>query len=44
LLIRFDDPARTSPRKAFATDGKRLYFTIADPKSDIWLMDLLPGR
>jgi serine/threonine-protein kinase len=44
LLIRFDDPARPSNRREFATDGKRLYFTIAQPESDIWLMELLPGR
>ena len=40
LLIRFDDPARPSTRREFATDGKRLYFTIAEPESDIWLMEL----
>ena len=44
LLIRFDDPARPSNRREFATDGKRLYFTIAQPESDIWLMELLPTR
>ena len=44
LLIRFDDPARPSNRREFATDGNRIYFTIAQPESDIWLMELLPGR
>jgi serine/threonine-protein kinase len=42
-LIRFDDPTRPSTRREFATDGKRLYFVIAEPQSDIWLMELLPG-
>jgi serine/threonine-protein kinase len=44
LLIRFNDPARPSNRREFATDGKRLYFTIAQPESDIWLMELESGR
>ena len=43
LLIRFDDPSRPSNRREFATDGKRIYFTIAQPESDIWLMELRPG-
>ena len=43
-LIRFDDPARPSTRREFATDGKRLYFVISEPQSDIWLMELLPTR
>jgi hypothetical protein len=41
LLVRFDDPARPSLRREFATDGKRIYFTIAQPQSDIWVMELL---
>ena len=40
LLIRFDDLAHPSARREFATDGKRLYFTIAQQESDIWLMEL----
>jgi Tol biopolymer transport system component len=43
-LIRFDDPSRPSTRREFATDGKQLYFVIAEPQSDIWLMELLPAR
>jgi hypothetical protein len=42
LLIRFDDPARPSSRREFATDGTRLCFTIAEHESDIWVMELLP--
>jgi Tol biopolymer transport system component/DNA-binding SARP family transcriptional activator len=40
LLVRFDDPVRPSPRAEFATDGKRLYFTVAERESDIWQMVL----
>jgi len=40
LLVRFDDPARPSLRRDFATDGKTLYFAIAKPESDIYLMEL----
>ncbi len=39
-LVTFDDPARPSLRRDFATDGKRLYFAIAQPQSDIYLMEL----
>jgi Tol biopolymer transport system component len=42
LLVRFDDPARPSLRRDFATDGKRLYFAIAQPESDIFFMELAP--
>ena len=40
LLVRFDDPVRVSSRAEFATDGKRFYFTISEPESDIWQMEL----
>jgi serine/threonine-protein kinase len=39
-VIHFDDPARPSSRREFATDGTQLYFTIAAHESDIWLMEL----
>ena len=41
LLVRFDDPSRRSPRREFATDGQRFYFTVARDESDIWAMELL---
>ena len=41
LLLRFDDPARRSLRREFATDGRRIYFTIARDESDIWSMELV---
>ena len=40
LLVRFDDPTRPSSRAEFATDGKRLYFTVSERESDIWQMEL----
>jgi len=39
-VVRFDDPARTSARPEFATDGKRVYFTASERESDIWRMEL----
>ena len=40
LLVRFDDPARPSSRPEFATDGKRVFFTLGTRQSDIWAMQL----
>jgi Tol biopolymer transport system component len=40
LLVTFDDPARRSLRREFATDGHRFYFTIADDESDLWALQL----
>ena len=37
LLTRLDDPARSSNRFEFASDGKRFYFTVEDRQSDIWI-------
>jgi Tol biopolymer transport system component/DNA-binding SARP family transcriptional activator len=40
LLLRIDDLLRTSPRPEFATDGRRLYFTLVQSESDLWSMEL----
>ena len=40
LLVQFDDPARPSLRREFATDGVRFFFTIAQDESDIWVADV----
>jgi hypothetical protein len=40
LLVWFDDPARASNRFEFASDGKRLYFTIEDRQSDVWVVEV----
>jgi len=41
LLVRFDDALRKSVRPEFTTDGSRLFFTLTDNKSDLWVMDLI---
>jgi Tol biopolymer transport system component len=40
LLVSFDDPARQSSRPEFASDGRRLFFTLTERESDIWEMEL----
>jgi Tol biopolymer transport system component len=40
LLIAFDDPAHPSGRREIATDGKRLFFSLAQQEADIFLIDL----
>jgi Tol biopolymer transport system component len=44
LLVTFDDPAMPSLRREFATDGNRIYFTVAQYQSDIWAVEVLSGR
>ena len=41
LLVRFTDPDRQSNRVEFATDGKRLFFTIDEKQSDVYVADLV---
>jgi Tol biopolymer transport system component/DNA-binding SARP family transcriptional activator len=40
LLLKFDDSARFVRRREFATDGRRLFFSVAADESDIWVMEL----
>ena len=40
-LVRFTDPDRQSNRPEFATDGKRLFFTIDEKQSDVYVADLV---
>ena len=40
LLVRLDDPNRTSPRAEFANDGNRLFFTITEREADVWALQL----
>ena len=42
LLIRFDDPAHPSGRREIATDGKRMFFSLAQQEADVWLVELKP--
>jgi Tol biopolymer transport system component len=39
-LVRFDDPGRQSTRQEWATDGRRFYFSLGDPQSDIFIAEL----
>ncbi len=39
-VVRLDDPRRPSPRPEFATDGRRVYLTVAERASDVWVMAL----
>ena len=41
LVARLDDPARPSYRLDFATDGRRIYFTVNDRQSDISVVELI---
>jgi Tol biopolymer transport system component len=44
LLVRFDDPTRPSSRPEFATDGRRLYFSLGQRQSDVWTVELVAAR
>jgi Tol biopolymer transport system component len=37
-LVRFDEPLRPTRRPEFAVDRDRLYFTLAQSESDVWVM------
>jgi Tol biopolymer transport system component len=40
LLVRLDDPRRTSPRPEFSTDGRRIFFLVAEREADVWAVRL----
>jgi Tol biopolymer transport system component len=40
LIVRFDEPGRETNRSEFATDGMRLYFTLAETDGDVWVADI----
>jgi len=40
LLVRFDE-SHQSNRPEFATDGRRLFFTISSRESDVWSVEVL---
>jgi hypothetical protein len=35
-----DDPRRTSPRPEFSTDGRRIFFLVAERDADVWAVRL----
>jgi serine/threonine-protein kinase len=39
-ILRFDDPWRQPVFGGFDTDGRRLYFTMDEAQSDLWVADL----
>jgi Tol biopolymer transport system component/DNA-binding SARP family transcriptional activator len=39
-VVHFDDLDRPTSRPEFATDGRRLYFTVGKPEADVWVMTL----
>ena len=40
LLLRLEEKSRQAARIIFSTDSRRLYFTLTDAESDIWVMTL----
>ncbi len=40
LLARLDDPRRMSPRPEFTTDGRRIFFLVAEREADVWAVRL----
>jgi Tol biopolymer transport system component/DNA-binding SARP family transcriptional activator len=42
-IVRFDDPERPTSRSELATDGRRVYFTVGQPRADVWVMALTGG-
>jgi Tol biopolymer transport system component len=41
LLVRFDDPTHPSYRPELAISGGRIFFTIEDRQSDVYVMDVV---
>jgi len=42
-LVHFDDPSRARMYPRFGSDGERLFFSLTEFESDLWLMELEPG-
>jgi hypothetical protein len=42
IVLRFDDPARPWHRYGFRGFRDRIYFTVGDRQSDIWVAELAP--
>lgn len=42
LLLNLNNSRQSSRRGEFATDGRRLFFTIAADYANIWMLELLP--
>ena len=44
LLMRFADPAQPSYRPEWSFGSGRMYFTIDERQSNVWVMDATPAR
>ena len=44
VVVRFDDPTRPWHRYGLRVHGERVYFTLGDLQSDIWVAELEHGR
>ena len=42
VVLRFDDPTRPWHRFGFRVRGGRMYFTLGDQQSDIWVAEVTP--
>jgi Tol biopolymer transport system component len=42
LLLALNDPLRAARRVEFATDGKRLFFTLSGDAASVWRLELRP--
>jgi hypothetical protein len=40
VVLRLEDPARQPLAYGFATDDRRLYFTLGSHRSDVWVLEL----
>jgi hypothetical protein len=40
LVLRLDDSTRHLARVIFSTDSRRLFFTVTQAESDVWLVEL----
>jgi TolB protein len=43
-VVRFDDPARPWHRSSFEVQGDRIYLTLGDYQSDLWLTGIAGSR
>jgi hypothetical protein len=40
IVLRFDDPTRRWHRFGFRVRGGRIFFTLGDQQSDIWVAEV----
>ena len=41
MLVRLTDPNHPSNREEFATDGKRLFYSVEERQSNVWVADVI---